>query len=131
MIGLPQPWETLRKSTDDDDATYDNDPTVMEYQAIDKENGFQAVSMKEIRGSVGANREAWRIAMQAEVDSLRDNGSYAEVPASELRKVHYKDILPMKLATGVNRDAHSAATKYKVRAVVRGHFQRKSRTCRP
>ena len=126
MIGLPQPWETLRKSTDENDDALDNGPTVMEYQAIDKETGFQAVSMKEIRGSVGANREAWRIAMQAEVDSLRDNGSYAEVPAAELKKVHYKGILPMKLVAGVKRDAHSAAAKYKVRAVVCGHVQRKS-----
>ena len=64
--------------------------------------------------------------MQAVADSLRGNGSYAEVPAAELKKVHYKDILPMKLVTGAKRDAHSAAANYKVRAVVCGNFQRKS-----
>ena len=98
---------------------------MLEYQAINKENGFQPVSMKESRGSVGANREAWRIAMQAEVDSLRDNGSYSEVSPTELKKIHYKDILPMKLVTGVKRDANAAAAKYKVRAVVCGNFKRK------
>ena len=62
MIGPPQPWETLCSVRESDEA-YDNDPTVMEYIAINKENGLQPVTMKTVRGSVGADREAWRLAM--------------------------------------------------------------------
>ena len=82
--------------------------------------------MRQIRGTVGANREAWRIATQAEVDSLRDNGSYAEASSAELKKPNYRDILPTKLATGAKRDANPAAAKYKARAVVCGNVQRKA-----
>ena len=99
---------------------------MLEYVAIDKANGIQPVPMRQIRGAVGADREAWRIAMQAEVDSLRDNGSYAEATSAELSKLNFRDILPMKLVTGVKRDANSGAAKFKVRAVVCGNFQRKS-----
>ena len=125
VLGLPQPWEVLCKSTDYNEDAYDDDPTVLEYTAIDKANGIQPVPMKQIRGSVGAEREAWRLAMQAEVDSLRDNGSYAEATSAELKKLHHRDILPMKLVTGVKRDVNAAASKFKVRAVVCGNFQRK------
>ena len=63
--------------------------------------------------------------MQAEVDSLRDNGSYAEATQAELKKLHHRDILPMKLVTGVQRDVNASASKFKVRAVVCGNFQHK------
>ena len=125
VLGLPQPWEVLCKSTDYQEDLYDDDPTVLEYIEINKANGIQPVPVKKIRGSVGAEREAWRIAMQAEVDSLKDNGSYAEATPAELKKLQHRDILPMKLVTGVKRDANAAAAKYKVRAVVCGNFQRK------
>ena len=67
MIGLPQPWGTLCRSTASDEA-YDHDPTVKEYIAINTENGLQPVTMKTVRQSVGADREALRVAMQVEVD---------------------------------------------------------------
>ena len=57
---------------------------MLEYIAIDKANGVQLVPTKQIRGSVGAEREAWRLATQAEVDSLRGNGSYAEATPAQL-----------------------------------------------
>ena len=68
----------------------------MEYIELDKQNGIQPVAMKKVRASVGAEREAWRIAMQAEVDSLRDNETFAVASAAELRNVPHRDILPMK-----------------------------------
>ena len=58
VLGLPQPWEVLCKSTDYNEDAYDDDPTVLEYIAIDKANGIQPVPMKQIRGSVGAESEA-------------------------------------------------------------------------
>ena len=84
--------------------------------------------MKQMRGAVGADREAWRLAMQAEVDSLRDNNTFEEATAAELKQLHDRDILPMKLVTGVKRDANAQTAKYKARAVVCGHFQKKTAT---
>ena len=97
VIGLPQPWETLCKSAaDTDDSAYDTDPTVLEYIAIDKANGIQPVPMKQIRGAAGADREAWRIAMPAEVDSLKDNGSYVKASQAELKAIRISRRLPVE-----------------------------------
>ena len=52
--------------------------------------------MKEVRASVGHEREDWRQAMQIEVDSLRGNQTLQVATAAELQKVHDRDILPMK-----------------------------------
>ena len=49
--------------------------------------------MKQIRGAVGADREALRLATQAEVDSVRDNDTFEEAAAAELKEFHYHDRL--------------------------------------
>ena len=92
---MPQPWEVLKKSTADDDEVDPDDPTVLEFVEINKENGIQLTTMKEVRRSVAAEREQWRLAMQAEVDSLRDNSTFEVATTEELRKVKNADILPM------------------------------------
>ena len=56
--------------------------------------------VKVIRGSVAAARDAWILAMQAEVDSLKGNHTFEEASAQEIKKLHYRDSLPMKLVTG-------------------------------
>ena len=82
--------------------------------------------MKEIRNSTGADREAWRLAMQAEIDSLRNSESFEELSQSERKKLRYSEILPMKLVTGIKKDAVTGGSKKKVRAVVCGNFPPKS-----
>ena len=77
-----------------EDDGYD-DPTVMEYIELDKKNGIQPIAMRKVRAAVGVEREAWRIAMQAEVDSLRDNQTFEVASAAELRNVPQRDIMPM------------------------------------
>ena len=124
---MPQPWEVLCRTTAADDDEIDpDDPTVLEFVEINKENGIQLTTMKEVRQSVAAEREQWRLAMQAEVDSLRDNSTFEVATSGELRKLKTSDILPMKLVTGIKRDAAAGTEKKKVRAVVCGNFQRKS-----
>ena len=81
--------------------------------------------MKDIRSAIGAERDAWRLAMQAEVDSLRDSESFYTVPKAEAKQLRHASILPMKLVTGVKHDAATGQTKKKVRAVVGGIFQAK------
>ena len=78
--------------------------------------------MKDIRSAIGAERDAWRLAMQAEVDSLRDSESFYTVPKAEAKQLRHASILPMKLV-GAKHDAATGQTKKKVRAVACGNFQ--------
>ena len=97
----------------------------MEFRDIDKETGIQNVKMKDIRAATGPDRDEWRLAMQAEVDSLRDMESFETVSPSDQKKIKFQNILPMKLVTGIKHDAATGRTKKKVRAVVCGNFQPK------
>ena len=121
-IGLPTPWERLSRATEvaDDE---DRDPTVLEYRMNQKENGIQPTTMKEVRSSVGHEREAWRLAMQVEVDSLRGNQSFEVADAASLRGINHRKILPMKMVVGTKRDTINKSEKKKARCVVRGHAQ--------
>ena len=101
-----------------------SDPTVLEYVELEKQNGISPTTLKEARASTGAQREQWRLAMQAEVHSLVDNHTFEDVGRDELKGVSARDILPMKLATGTKRDALAGTEKKKVRAVGCGNFQR-------
>ena len=67
---------------------------MLEYIAIQKENGIQPTTMKEVGASVGREREAWRMSMQVEVDSLRANESSHVASAAELRGLNPRKILP-------------------------------------
>ena len=91
-----------------------------------KRAGIQIVKMREIRQSTGPERDQWRLAMQAEVDSLRDTGSFEAVSAADLKTRKRSEVLPMKLVTGIKHDAATGTSKKKVRAVVCGNFQPKS-----
>ena len=82
--------------------------------------------MNQVRSTVGNDREDWRLAMQAEVDSLRENNTFEIATSEELRKVHAREILPMKLVTGIKADSLTQQKKKKARAVVCGNFQRKT-----
>ena len=52
--------------------------------------------MKHVRNTVGAEREAWHLAMQAEVDNRRDNATCSAAVPAELRNLNPRKILPMK-----------------------------------
>ena len=101
-----------------------DDPTVLPCINIEKENGITLTSLKQVFSSVGPEREAWRLAMQAEVDSLKDNITFENVGKSELRGVKPQDILPMRLVAGTKRDTLAGTERKKVRAVVCGNVQK-------
>ena len=113
------------QSAKDDEELNPEDATELEFVNIEKENGISLTSLKDVRASVGAEREAWRLAMQAEVQSLKENNTFEEVGSEERKQIKYSDILPMKRVTGTKRDALAQTEKKKVRAVVCGNFQRK------
>ena len=94
------------------------DDAVLEFIHIEKENGISLATLKQVRSSVGAERDAWRLAMEAEVQSLKDNDTFTVVSKAELRDVKFQDILPMKLVAGTKRDATAGTERKKVRAVV-------------
>ena len=74
----------------------------------------------------GAEREQWRLAMQADAQALQDQKTFADVSKEEVRAVKYSDILPMKLVTGTKRDALAGTECKTARAVVCGNFQKKA-----
>ena len=122
---MPAAWETLCKAKSEEE-TESEDPTVLEFIELQKENGITPIPLKQVRSTVGNDREDWRFAMQAEVDSLREHNTFEVATSEELRKVHAREILPMKLATGIKADSLTQQKKKKARAVVCGNFQRKT-----
>ena len=125
-VGVPTSFESACRATYQHQADDDNDPTVMEYVEIQKTNGVQPVAMKTARATVGHEREQWRLAMQTEVDSLRENCTYEIATADEIRSINYRNILPMKMVMGVKADADAGTSRRKARVVVCGNFQPKS-----
>ena len=72
-MGMPTSYESACRAAYQHEQDDDQDPTVLEYREIQKANGIQPVTMKTVRATVGHEREQWRLAMQTEVDSLREN----------------------------------------------------------
>ena len=66
------------------------------------------------------------MAMQTEVDSLRENCAYEVATADELRSLNFRIILPMKMVVGVKTDANAGTSRRKARVVVCGNSQPKS-----
>ena len=84
--------------------------------------------MKEVRSSVGHEREAWRLAIQVDVDSLRGNHSFEVADAASLRGINPRKLLPMRMVVGTKRDTISKTEKNKARAVICGNVQEKPAT---
>ena len=122
---MPAAWETLCKAKYEEENETE-DPTVLEFIELQQENGITLATVKQVRNAVGAEREAWRLAAQAEAQSLKGNNTFSVVSKAELREVKFQGILPMKLVTGTKRDATAGTERKNVRAVVRGSFQRTS-----
>ena len=54
--------------------------------------------MKTVRATVGHARGQWRLAMQTEVDNLRENCTYEVASADEIRPLNFRNIIPGKWA---------------------------------
>jgi hypothetical protein len=63
----------------------------------------------------GAESLSWRKAVEAELQSLRDNGVYEEVPIPKgVRPITSKPVFKVKV------DQHSKVKRFKMRLVARG-----------
>ena len=85
-----------------------------------KEVGAILVAMKDIKNSIGKQRERWRIAMLNELQSLYDKD--AVQPVVHLPKG--ATVLPMKIVATLKNILNSVLRTEKIRGCVCGNFQK-------
>ena len=103
-----------------------DDDTVMFELSGEKDSGATTLPLKDVKHAIGADREGWRLALHAELQSLWESGAM-EVATDVPRGVKP---LPMKLVTTIKPVDGSELKKKKARAVVCGNFQQSmGRSC--
>ena len=84
------------------------------------------MSLKDVRNSIGRDREEWKIAIDAELNSLRETNSIysaTEIPEGAT-------VLPMKFVATLKLKDGSPLRRKKARICVCGNFQKKGNmTC--
>ena len=79
------------------DAVYQNIYEVQDLEEahgeMDKETGAITLELKDVRNAIGHEREDWRNAMDAELQSLRRNGVIHEV----VHVPRNEQVLPLKM----------------------------------
>ena len=125
---VPYPHKTpnLVDSSVDDEELHRTDISDMIYNDIMKDSGAVPVTMADIRKSIGADREDWKLAMDNEVCALL-NEAMEVLPASEAARVDPKKVLPMKIVATLKPTDVESVKRKKVRGVVCGNFQPKHR----
>ena len=58
-----------------------------------KESGQVTVTLKDVRNSIGKDRQQWQLALESELQSLRDTGAIE----TDKHVPHGKQVLPMKV----------------------------------
>ena len=86
-----------------------------------KESGAITVALKDVRQSIGKDRQEWKLALEAELQSLRESG--AIIPVTHVP--HDKCILPMKVVLTLKPQPGLTTKKKKARVCVCGNFQQK------
>ena len=89
-----------------------------------KESGQVSVTLRDVRHSIGKDRQQWFLALESELQSLRDIGAIQivqHVPRGK-QVLPMKVVLTLKLAPGV------LTKKKKARVCVCGNFQQKKPT---
>ena len=111
----------------DEETIADIDDGELSYERLPdelKEAGAIPVSLKDVRNSIGRDREEWRIAIDAELNSLKETNSIysvTEIPEGAT-------VLPMKLVATLKFKDRSPLRKKKARTCVCGNFQRRGTT---
>ena len=96
-----------------------------EFREIVKESGMQLVSIRDIKSSIGVEKEEWYYSAQEELDSQRSKGTHDVLTPEERARVNPKSIMPMKTVHGVKGAEENGRRRKKVRAVVCGNYQSK------
>ena len=120
---LPEVFGRTAYPLGDDDAP-------PEYQEVIREAGMQLLTAREIKSSIGAEYEGWKLAAGNELGQYRSQGVFEPLTEEEKRCVRAQDVLPMKTVHGLKTteaSVDSAALderRKKIRGVVCGNFQK-------
>ena len=89
-----------------------------------RESGAITVALRDVRQSIGKDRQEWKVALEAELQSLRDK--CAILPVTHVPRG--APILPMKVVLTLKPQKDLPTKKKKARACVCGNFQQKKPT---
>merc|ERR1711867_349856 len=89
-----------------------------------RESGAITVALRDVRTSIGKDRQQWKLALEAELQSLMDTGAIATVK----HVPRNKQILPMKVVLTLKPQPGLTTKKKKARVCVCGNFQQKKPT---
>ena len=89
-----------------------------------KKSGAVMVALRQVRQSIGKDRQGWQLALENELQSLRDSGAIEAVKHVPRNKqiLHMKVVLTLKSVPG------PMTKKKKARVCVCGNFQQKKPT---
>ena len=94
-------------------------------QAEIRESGAIAVALRDVRKSIGKDRQQWKLALESELQSLRDTGAIATVK----HVPRNKQILPMKVVLTLKPQPGLSTKKKKARVCVETSNKRSPHTC--
>ena len=95
-----------------------------ELQEEIKESGQVSVTLRDVRQSIGKDRQQWCLALESELQSLKDVGASQIVQ----HVPHGKQVLPMKVVLTLKPVPGVLTKKKKARVCVCGNFQQKKPT---
>ena len=90
-----------------------------------RESGAIAVALRDVRNSIGKDRQQWKLALESELQSLRDTGAIATVT----HVPRNKQVLPMKVVLTLKPQPGLSTKKKKARVCVGNSSRRSQRTC--
>ena len=96
-----------------------------ELQEDIKESGQMSVTLRDVRHSIGKDRQQWCLALESELQSLKDTGAIQTVQ----HVPRGKQVLPMKVVLTLKPVPGVLTKKKKARVCVCGNFQQKKPTC--
>ena len=79
-----------------------------------RESGAITVTLRDVRESIGKDRQEWKLALEAELQSLRDTGTITTVQ----HVPRNKQILPMKVVLTLKPQPGLSTKKKKARVCV-------------
>ena len=88
-----------------------------------KDSGAIMVTLRDVHNSIGKDRQQWHLALESELQSLRDTGAIETVT----HVPRGKQILPMKVVLTLKPIPGLTTKKKKARVCVCGNFQQNLR----
>ena len=99
----------IRECNENDEPDdFDVTSVPMTFHPVVKDAGATVVSAKDVEKSSGASREEWRVAIQSEMQSLREHDVYQEVTEDELWTVPSENIIPGKSVFTIKREGEGS-----------------------